>query len=208
MQIYDSFIEAGQDMPQRDRERFYTAVIEYLAYGFEPDVSGCAKAVLTAIMPSLEKSRVAYVKGKKGGRPQTQTKEEQESRTAKNEKAECGKTEKQNSENDESRTPKTTKPKDKDKDRRKDTTPNGVVEKNHRAFSPPSAAEIEGYAKSKGIRIDAERFRDYYAAQGWRLSNGNAMKDWKAAVNNWARRDQGEKGGAAYEGEWEYDGLV
>jgi hypothetical protein len=32
----------------------------------------------------------------------------------------------------------------------------------------------------------AEKFWNYYQAQGWKLSNGNAMKDWKAAFNsNW-----------------------
>lgn len=44
------------------------------------------------------------------------------------------------------------------------------------------------YASEKGLApIDAERFVDYYAAQGWKLSNGQPLKDWKAAVRNWTR---------------------
>ena len=32
----------------------------------------------------------------------------------------------------------------------------------------------------------AEKFWYYYQAQGWKLANGNQMKDWKAAFNcNW-----------------------
>lgn len=34
----------------------------------------------------------------------------------------------------------------------------------------------------------AERFWNHYQAQGWKLSNGNAMKDWRAAFNSqWQR---------------------
>ena len=44
----------------------------------------------------------------------------------------------------------------------------------------------------EGLSIDPGRFVDYYGQQGWKLSNGNPMKDWKAAARNWARRD-GEK---------------
>lgn len=53
----------------------------------------------------------------------------------------------------------------------------------------PTRDEIDAYCAEKGISIDAERFIDYFSAQGWKLSNGNPMKDWRAAVRNWHRRD-------------------
>lgn len=56
-------------------------------------------------------------------------------------------------------------------------------------FAPPSLDEVEDYAKEKGIKLDAGHFMDYYMAQGWRLSNGNQMKDWRAAVRNWVKND-------------------
>ena len=43
---------------------------------------------------------------------------------------------------------------------------------------------------------------DYYAAQGWKLSNGNPMKDWRAAVRNWAHRRVGTDG----KEDWSVDG--
>ena len=36
--------------------------------------------------------------------------------------------------------------------------------------------------------VDAERFVDFYAAKDWMIGR-NRMKDWKAAVRNWARQD-------------------
>lgn len=54
-------------------------------------------------------------------------------------------------------------------------------------FSPPTPEDIREYCREKKITVDADRFIDYYSAQGWKLSNGNPMKDWKAAVRNWSR---------------------
>ena len=68
MQIYDSYIEAGQQLSQRDKERFYTAVIEYLAYDKKPQLKGSAQAVFTAIEPSLNISKQNAKNGRAGGK--------------------------------------------------------------------------------------------------------------------------------------------
>ena len=36
--------------------------------------------------------------------------------------------------------------------------------------------------------LDAERFVDYYASIGWRVGK-NPMKDWRAAVRAWVKKD-------------------
>lgn len=56
-------------------------------------------------------------------------------------------------------------------------------------MQPPTADEVRAFADEQGLAIDAERFVDYYTAQGWKLSNGRTMRDWKAAVKLWVRRD-------------------
>ena len=53
---------------------------------------------------------------------------------------------------------------------------------------PPTPDEVQAYCEERGNGLDAERFCDYYAAQGWRLANGQPLKDWKAAVRNWELR--------------------
>lgn len=55
-------------------------------------------------------------------------------------------------------------------------------------FSPPSVQEIEEYCTEKGFLLDAERFVDYYASVGWRVGK-NPMKDWRAAVRTWVKKD-------------------
>jgi len=64
-------------------------------------------------------------------------------------------------------------------------------------FTPPSRDEIEIFCLENGLKIDVDYFLDHYAANGWMVGNSR-MKDWKATVRNWARRDQkGEQRQAA-----------
>ena len=66
-----------------------------------------------------------------------------------------------------------------------------------RGFVRPSVEEVQAYCDERGNGIRAERFVDYYAAQGWKLSNGRPLRDWKAAVRNWESRDAGRGDAAA-----------
>ena len=55
-------------------------------------------------------------------------------------------------------------------------------------FAPPSIEEVTAYCEQSGIKVDAERFIDYYESNGWMVGK-NKMKSWKAAVRNWSRND-------------------
>lgn len=64
-----------------------------------------------------------------------------------------------------------------------------VGEKQKR-FSPPTVEEVKQYCLERKNKVDAERFVDYYTANGW-LVGKNKMKDWKAAVRTWERNKFG-----------------
>ena len=55
-------------------------------------------------------------------------------------------------------------------------------------FIKPTLEEIKNYCKERSNRINAEQFIDYYEANGWKVGK-NSMKDWKAAIRTWERRD-------------------
>ena len=59
-------------------------------------------------------------------------------------------------------------------------------------FVKPSLDELKAYNEEKQLNVDCERFMDYYEANGWKAGR-NPMKDWKAAMRNWARNDQSRK---------------
>lgn len=56
-------------------------------------------------------------------------------------------------------------------------------------FTPPTLEEVQAYCIERGNNVDAERFIDFYSSKGWMVGK-NKMKDWKAAVRNWEKRDK------------------
>lgn len=63
-------------------------------------------------------------------------------------------------------------------------------------FVPPTIGEVRSYCRERGSGIDAESFVDYYQARGWKLGKGQIMKDWRAAVRTWERREKKAPEGA------------
>lgn len=56
-------------------------------------------------------------------------------------------------------------------------------------FVAPTLDEIQGYCKEKGFNVDAASIYDHYTANGWVQGKNKPIKDWKAAVRQWARRE-------------------
>lgn len=54
-------------------------------------------------------------------------------------------------------------------------------------FIAPTEDQVAAYARERGIQLDAGAFVDFYASKGWKVGH-SPMRDWKAAVRNWARR--------------------
>ena len=57
-------------------------------------------------------------------------------------------------------------------------------------FIPPTVEEVRAYCVERRNGVDPEAFIDFYASKGWRVGN-QPMKDWKACVRTWERRNGG-----------------
>lgn len=68
-------------------------------------------------------------------------------------------------------------------------------------FRKPTVGEVSAYAVEMLYDIDAQAFVDHYDACGWVVGKNKPMKDWKAAVRNWVRRQSEFGGGAAEQGQ-------
>ena len=60
-------------------------------------------------------------------------------------------------------------------------------------FAPPSLDEVRDYIIEKHYRVDSFQFIDFYQSKGWMVGK-NKMKDWKACVRTWEKRDNGTSG--------------
>ena len=55
-------------------------------------------------------------------------------------------------------------------------------------FTPPTLEEVQEYITTNSLSLDPNIFLDYYNSNGWLVGNA-PMKDWKATIRNWARRE-------------------
>ena len=66
---------------------------------------------------------------------------------------------------------------------------NNLTDSNKKAlFKKPTIDDIKNYCNLRNNNIDAEAFYDFYESKDW-LVGKNKMKDWKACVRTWERRE-------------------
>ena len=68
-------------------------------------------------------------------------------------------------------------------------TNNNITYSNKGRFKKPKKIEIKVYCVERQNNIDEEAFYDFYESKNWYIGK-NKMKDWKAAVRTWERRDK------------------
>lgn len=64
--------------------------------------------------------------------------------------------------------------------------------KPQKRFTKPTLEEVQAYCQERNNNVDAQKWYDYYSANGWRVGK-NPMKDWKAAIRTWERGDNNGK---------------
>ena len=68
-------------------------------------------------------------------------------------------------------------------------TNTNLTDSNKKAFfKKPKLDEVKDYCILRKNNIDAEAFMDFYESKDWKIGK-NKMKDWKAAVRTWERRE-------------------
>jgi len=72
--FYKSFYDSIKELDPQDQVQIYNAIFEYQFNGEEIDLKGVCKSIFTLIIPQLKANNKRYENGKKGGRPKTKTK--------------------------------------------------------------------------------------------------------------------------------------
>ena len=173
---YHSYLDTMEALNDAECGRLFRALLEYSATGAAPELRGNERFVFPGMRSQIARDIEKY-------------------------KAKCARN-RENGEKGGGHSPPNaperpqTPPKDKDKDKEKDKDkdisfpPNGVKDSAHAHH--PTVEEVAAYCRERGNRVDAERFVDFYASNGWKVGN-QPMKDWKACVRTWERREDKPK---------------
>ena len=73
--------------------------------------------------------------------------------------------------------------------------------KRGKAFTPPVMMDISAYCSSNNFKLDPQAFIDFYESKNWFVGK-NKMKDWRAALRNWERRDKSNKKEPTIKKDW------
>jgi len=64
--------------------------------------------------------------------------------------------------------------------------------RSNKGFTPPTIQQVAEYCQERGNTVDPECFVAHYKAKDWKIGK-TQMKDWKAAVITWERRQKDDR---------------
>ena len=87
--------------------------------------------------------------------------------------------------------PKQEEPEEKQQTKKEDPTEKPAEKPKAKNFKKPTVEEIQAYCTERKNSVDAQTFFDFYESKGWKIGTAK-MKDWRASVRNWERRQRYE----------------
>ena len=165
---YHSYAKKCEKLTDQELGRLFRALIKFSETGERQELAGRESIAFDFIADDIQRAKDAY-----------------EDKCRKNAINAAKRTEANGSE----RLPSVAtdaKNKDKDKDKSKDKSPKGDIARAR--FTPPTLDEVAAYCSERGNGVDPQQFIDFYTSKGWKVGD-QPMKDWKAAVRTWERRD-------------------
>lgn len=193
----------SRKLPMEDRLRLYDAMLDYGETGVAPELEGPLALLWDYFQPQLELDNARYesirAKRAKAGRlggqasqssrqpegaPQAEQAEADEAAEA-NEAKEANEA---NEANTIQSNPVQSSTVQSNPVQLRESIAAKAPPAPKKRFVPPTQAEIEAYVREAKLAMDPQEFLDYYTANGWKVGS-HAMKDWRAAARNWARKE-------------------
>lgn len=188
MNFYRTFYDLTTLLPEAERRKVNTALLDYFFEGIEPKgLSESGMKVFKGCEGRISKSRTnaANVANRYSDSKPTNEPTNDDTNT---------------DANDATNAPTEPLP---ERERDREVDKEGVKEKRKAArFRAPSPAEVSEYAQQyaatknlnlRAIDFDPEYFCDYYESNGWHVGK-QPMKDWKATVRRWLRTSKPKNG--------------
>ena len=169
---YHSYLKCVDRLTDEEVGRLFRALIHYSATGERQDIGLRAAIAFDFIAEDIDRSKAAY------SAKCTRNRENIMKRYATNDNELI---------RSNTNVYESYQEKEKEESKEKEDTPKGVVNKNR--FTRPTVQEVADYCMERCNGVDADAFVSYYDSVGWKVGK-NPMKDWKAAVRTWERRNK------------------
>lgn len=185
----------SRKLPMEDRLRLYDAMLDYGETGVVPELEGPLAVLWDYFQPQLELDNARYESirakrakaGRLGGQAcQGSRQPEQEPQDGQEEAREAAEANEANQANEANTIQSSTVQSNPVQLRESIAAKAPPAPK--KRFVPPTQAEIGAYVREAKLTMDPQEFVDYYTANGWKVGS-HAMKDWRAAARNWARKE-------------------
>ena len=167
---YHSYLEAISPLNDEERGRLFTALLLYSKTGECPHLTGNERFIFPSMKGQIDRDHQKYEAKCARNRDNVKRRWESEScvpiRSYTND----------------------TKDKEEDKEEDKDSIILGDRKKSAKRFTPPTVDQVREYCMERRNMVDPQRFVDFYESKGWVVGKAR-MKDWKAAVRTWERRE-------------------
>ena len=173
--FYRSFWEAIRRIKKdKDRLSALEAIIAYALDDEQIDMTDVAEGIFILAKPTLDASKRKAKSGEAGGKQNGSKPEAKAKQTAREKE---GENEKEGED---------------EKEKEDECPPPSPPHAAKPRFTPPSVEDVVAYCAERGNGIDAQQFVDFYVSKGWKVGR-ESMRDWKAAVRTWEKRENGLK---------------
>ena len=178
IKLFVDYLDAIEPLGDAERGRLFTSLLEYARSGEAPQLGGNERFLFPMMRAQIDRDNAAMTV-----LSETRSRAGKSGAEAKQANAEFAKQNKQIP----NLPSKSSYDKDKDKDEDKDKDKDESITRARR-FTPPTLDDVLVYVRERGSNVDPQRFLDFYASKGWMVGK-NPMKDWKAAVRTWEKRE-------------------
>ena len=170
IKLFVDYLDAIEPLGDAERGRLFTSLLEYARTSEAPQLGGNERFLFPMMRAQIDRDNAAMA-----GLSEARSKAGKIGAEAKQANAGFARQNKQ--------MPNLPSKSSYDKDKDKDESITRA-----RRFTPPTLDDVLAYVRERGSDVDPQRFLDFYASKGWMIGK-NPMKDWKAAVRTWEKRE-------------------
>ena len=186
MNFYADFYRAGLALPEKERQAFYAAVLDYFFTGAEPDLKGAVAGMFELVRGRLDISAKNSESGRKGGSNSIGKRKRTVASSAASSAAcdSLGGEGEGEGEGDREKTISKSEMVFSVREANAGLDPLGEP-KRRQPYEPPTPEEVSDYvAASGGHPFDTQAFCDWYADHGW------PPKGWHGTAMRWSREER------------------